>query len=175
MHIDFWRLKNEFNSHYYNMIIITLSLIIAAAIFTIFLSFNPLTLGILILFIALTLAMLFATSMSSWVAFLVFLIYIGGMLVIFSYFVALIPNQTIYMWYNLSIIVITFFTFSIASSVLKIHPPIIRHLSNQLNVIYIKINTPLLILLAWILLFTIIVVVKVVTQTKGPLRPFSYV
>lgn len=157
------------------MILSFLTLIITRLTFSILISFNPLTLGITILFISLILSISFASAISSWVSFLIFLIYIGGILVIFSYFVALIPNQNISILFYLSILTFTFIIILSISIILYLSPPIISQLTNQLNIIYSILNTPTLIFLAWLLLFTIIVVVKIVTHTKGPLRPFNYV
>lgn len=172
MHIDLWRLKNEFITHNYNMLTLILTSSICAITSTIFLAINPLTMGIIILIIALLLANLFAMSLSSWLSFLVFLIYIGGMLVIFSYFVALIPNQhvklsllSLFLLSSTTLILISIF-------VLNINIPIIVNFSIHLNTIYVKFNISSLLILAWLLLFTIIVVVKLVTNNKGPLRPF---
>jgi len=154
------------------MILILSILLFSSIAITIFIAINPISLGIIILIIALILSLSFAYSISSWVAFLIFLIYIGGILVIFSYFVAIIPNQ------NLSIIHIiismTISTISILfiAKILNITPPILQIHSSNFNIIYTNSKIYTLILLASILLFTIIVVVKLTILSKGPLRPF---
>jgi len=43
----------------------------------------------------------------------------------------------------------------------------------QINIIYEITNIKLLIILALVLLFTIILVVKIVRYGKGPFRPFN--
>ena len=103
-------------------------------------------------------------------SFLIFLIYVRGILVIFTYFVALSPNLktnnlTIYTAPILFIIVLSsnlFYTLPQTSTSYK----------SIINVFYLKNNIPILLILALILLFTIIVVVKLVNTNKGPLRPF---
>ncbi len=150
-------------------------LMISSIAINIFIIINPLSMGISILFMALTVATIFSYSMSSWIAFLIFLIYIGGMLVIFSYFVSLTPNQTTNI---ISIIIILISTYTILiivfifSNIKTLSPPIYH---TQANIFYLQSNTPSLIILALILLLTIIIIVKLTINTKGPLRPFKYV
>lgn len=155
------------------MILTILTLLVSVIAFSIFLAQNPLTIGLTILIIALLLAITFAYSISSWIAFLIFLIYIGGMLVIFSYFVSIIPNQTLYLSYNLTVIALSLSLIFISSYIINIKPLIVSSQPLLLNFIYLPLNVPILIILALILLFTIIVVVKLSILSKGPLRPFS--
>lgn len=146
--------------------------IICAIASSIFLAINPLSLGIIILALALTLAVSFSLFISSWLAFLIFLIYIRGMLVIFAYFVALVPNQQINIITIGSISIISTIIIVIFINWFNIKAPVLPLYISQIRIIYQKFNIPLLIILAWILLFTIVVVVKLVTGNKGPLRPF---
>lgn len=131
---------------------------------------NPLSLAIIILTIAITTALLIALLISSWIAFLLFLIYIGGILVIFAYFVATSPNFPI----NIKIpLTIRFFIFSVLLYLLQnTSPQIVSIKSSSLNTFYSTHTTSTLIILALILLLTIIIVVKLVSLPKGPLRPF---
>lgn len=156
------------------MILTLLTLSVSVIAFSLFLAHNPLTIGLIILIIALLLAITFAYSISSWIAFLIFLIYIGGILVIFSYFVSIIPNQTLSIAYNITAILLSLLIIIITSFLLNIQPTIISSQPLLLNTIYLSFNIPILILLASILLFTIVVVVKLTILSKGPLRPFSF-
>lgn len=194
MHADFWYLKNEIififiniykvsnttqtqvwgiaRSHDYIMFI---TLILTSLILTvssaIILTINPLSLGIVILITALTLTLIYSLILTSWIAFLIFLIYIGGILVIFAYFVALTPNQQ-----KTEVLIIpifiTFFISIFTIFILNTKPIIININIKYIYTFYITRNIQLLLVLALILLFTIIVVVKLVTNNKGPLRPF---
>ena len=148
----------------------TLISLICATALALPLSSNPLTLGILILLTALLLSSIFASSISSWLAFLIFLIYIGGILVIFSYFVSVIPNQTLSI-NQLKFITITFILLTILSQWLLL-TPIIKFSTPQINLIYTSSNTPILIFLASTLFLIIVIVVKISSQRKGPLRSF---
>jgi NADH-ubiquinone oxidoreductase chain 6 len=135
------------------------------------LTINPLSLGVVILLTALILALNYSLTLTSWIAFLIFLIYVGGMLVIFAYFVALTPNQQtneVLLLPSISVFIITIIILISSNSAIKISQSSIKNT----NTFYLPDNLQLLLILALILLFTIIVVVKLVTNNKGPLRPF---
>lgn len=149
-------------------------ILLSVSIFTsiiLIIAINPITIGVLILLIALSLAIIYGLTLSSWIAFLLFLIYVRGMLVIFAYFVALSPNQQI----NKFIIIpsITFIlVVTLAIIWTNLYPNIAPTYQYLINTFYTNINTPILIIIAIILFLAIVVVVKVVTNNKGPLRPF---
>ena len=150
-----------------------ITILVSVIAFSTLTAINPLTIGLIILIIALILAITFAYSISSWIAFLVFLIYIGGMLVIFSYFVSIIPNQTLTFSHNLFSMLISLSLISLTSYILNSKPIIYSSYVLSLNFIYNNQNIATLLILALVLLFTIIVVVKLTILSKGPLRPFS--
>jgi len=156
------------------MILSSMILLITSIAFTIFIALNPVSLGIIVLAIALLLAITFSYSISSWVAFLIFLIYIGGILVIFSYFVAIVPNQNLSIIHIILSIALSIISLTIITKSINIKLPIHTTFINRFNSLYTRSNIYTLILLASILLFTIIVVVKLTILTKGPLRPFIY-
>lgn len=154
------------------MILTLYSAIIIASTLIILLAQTPIVLGINILLISLLLSMIFASFISSWYSFLIFLIYVGGMLVMFSYFLALIPNQQIVqsstiLYYSITVVIIL-------STILitKITPPTAPNYTSNLTYLYYSRASPILIILASILLLTIIIVVKIALRSKGPLRPF---
>ncbi len=149
-------------------------LIIITTTFTLYLASTPIILGANILIISLLLSAVFASFIRSWFAFLVFLIYVGGILVMFAYFLALTPNQQISYSNNFkySIISIVVFTTMTYSSNIKV--PTIREFHQGNSTLYLMNTAPFLILLALILLLTIIIVVKLTTLSKGPLRPFIF-
>lgn len=147
-------------------------LLISSLAINIFIIISPLSIGITILFIALSVAIIFSCAISSWIAFLIFLIYVSGILVIFSYFVSLTPNQStnlISIFITISSTFIILFLLSLVTYI-KSPSPVIYF--TQSNIFYLKQNSSILILLALILLLTIIIVVKLTTNTKGPLRSF---
>lgn len=147
-------------------------LIIITSTFTLYLASTPIILGINILIIALLLSATFASFIRSWFAFLIFLIYVGGILVIFAYFLALTPNQQIANSNNLLYGIISLLTFAALTYSTNIKIPSVTEFSQGNSVLYLKFRAPFLILLALILLLTIIIVVKLTLRSKGPLRPF---
>lgn len=157
------------------MIISTLITIIITSTLSLLLSNTPIMLGINILLMALLLSVTLAAFISSWYAFLVFLIYIGGILVIFAYFLALGPNQQMPHSSNIVYITFTVFTIFFVIYYTGISGPIAETRINSTAFLYYRPTAPILIILALILLLTIIVVVKLTARTKGPLRPFFYV
>lgn len=153
-------------------IISLIILLLLTVISTIILSITPLSIGVIILITAILLTLSFSSLLSSWIAFLTFLIYVRGILVIFAYFVSLTPNQKTN---NLIMIPASaaLVTFILLWQYINIIPVIIHKHIKFTNIFYAQNRIEILILLASILLFTIIVVVKIVTNSKGPLRPFD--
>lgn len=153
------------------MIIITFSLI-AAAYLTIATVKRPIQITLIVIFIALLTASSFSILISSWYAFLIFLIYVGGILVIFAYFTATSPNQqrtdskkltfTIFISFTIFIIIITYTNLN----------NYINHDQQQIIRLFSANNTYILIGITIILLLTIIIVVKLASRSKGPLRSF---
>ena len=105
----------------------------------------------------------------SWWAYIIFLIYIGAILVIFAYFAALEPNEQITLKY-------AFFIIPIALIIILIHKSraIKRILTTSTPITYLFSywNIPILILIALILFIAIVAVVKISINLKRPLRPY---
>lgn len=134
---------------------------------------NPLSITLIIIFIALIIALTFCLTLSSWYAFLIFLIYVGGILVIFAYFTATSPNQQKIS--TKKIIITISITFTIILTILitiKLETTLTLTKSHQLIRIFTSHNIYTLILITLILLITIVIVVKLCSRSKGPLRTF---
>jgi NADH-ubiquinone oxidoreductase chain 6 len=158
------------------MIFSILSSILLTAASSLIIATNPLTAGLTILIISLTVASSYAIIVSSWFAFLIFLIYVGGILVIFAYFTALSPNQTNISSYHLLLILLSLLIFLALPPILNFKPLITNFNSFHVEFLYFNINSPILVLAATILLFVIVIVVKISSVSSGPLRSFiSYV
>lgn len=157
------------------MLLIIYFILIITSTIILYLSTTPIILGINILSMALLLSVTLASSIRSWYAFLVFLIYIGGILVIFAYFLALSPNQQIPTTSNIIYIVLTLLTLVVVAIVTDTKVFIAQETFQDRIYLYSVGTAPILILLAVILLLTIIIVVKLTNRSSGPLRPFSYV
>ena len=137
---------------------------------TIILRFTPLLLGLWVLLIAITISVIIGIVSISWFGFIVFLIYVGGILVIFVYFASIQPNQQISFF--LILILTTYITFIILiiNNAKSLSPLLIDQ--TILSSLYIFINIPLLVFLALVLFLVLVAVVKIAILFQGPLRPF---
>nr|QGZ10067.1 NADH dehydrogenase subunit 6 [Eisenia balatonica] len=154
------------------MILTIYLLMMITSTFMLYLSSTPIILGLNILIMALLLSSVFASFISSWFAFLIFLIYVGGMLVMFAYFLALTPNQQMSYSNNLFYALVLMATFSSLTYTIGIKSPTMMEFYQGNSLLYLKMTAPFLVILALILLFTMIIVVKLTSRSKGPLRPF---
>lgn len=150
-------------------ILLLSSLILSSSVIIII---NPLQLGISILLIALLLTITTSLLINSWIAYLIFLIYVRGILVLFSYFVAITPNQHIRI-YRIVVWIIALIPVTILLS--RLIPPMNTPSTNSLSFTYIQSSSSIILILAIALLITMVIVVKIVILNKGPLRPFNYV
>nr|ALS46298.1 NADH dehydrogenase subunit 6 [Glycinde armigera] len=150
-----------------------LSLITISLGFSIILTFTPLTLGLWVLTLALATASLISSLVSSWFAYIMFLIYIGGMLVMFAYFVAIQPNQHLY----ITTPIFLFFITLILTPIYSI-PTTTYHINYNnwwISSLFEMINISSLTLMALILFLALVSVVKITFMNRAPLRPFNYV
>ena len=143
--------------------------------FSIILAPNPITAALGLLAISILIATIFATSTSTWLAVIVFLVYVAGVLVIFAYFVAITPNQQIIISTS-PLLLLSILAITLTYSITKIYNFTTIDKSIKIIFFYTEINISTLLFLAIILLLTIVIVVKISSQSKGPLRSFiSYV
>jgi len=134
---------------------------------------NPIQITLIIIFIALIIAGIFCRTLSSWYAFLIFLIYVGGILVMFAYFTASSPNQQYIRIKKIIKRIILFLLISVTIIItINRFMSIIPVKSNQLINIFTIHNIYTLIIITLILLITIVIVVKLCSSSKGPLRTF---
>ena len=151
-------------------------LIINSIIITLFISclrtISPISLGATVLSIAIFVAIDVRLVSTRWFGFITFIIYVGGILVIFAYFAALQPNQHITNWAWIvipSTLAIVLYT--------TINPLSIHWATHKLTTtqLYQTNNYIIPLLIALILFLALIIVVKTARADEGPLRPFSYV
>nr|ALQ78780.1 NADH dehydrogenase subunit 6 [Glycera dibranchiata] len=140
---------------------------------TIILTFSPLATGFWVLMLALLTATCTALSMSSWFGFIIFLIYIGGMLVMFAYFTAIQPNQQFKIGIPLLALTITSIILPLYYNTSTINNMTLNNW--WLSAMYEAMNIPSLIFLALALFLALISIVKISFMNRAPLRPFMYV
>nr|QVX31175.1 NADH dehydrogenase subunit 6 [Gesiella jameensis] len=163
------------------MLLIMSSSIFIAMSLSVMMLTTPIFMGIWMLLTALMSTILISNFLKSWFALLIFLIYIGGMLVMFAYFSSLTPNQFL----NTKFTFITFLMLMIMFSSTKIinHKYININNTIQMQEIYTNFlsyinlfsynNLFLLLFLVMTLFFVLIAVVKITIMNMGPLRPFN--
>lgn len=137
---------------------------------------SPLTLGLWLVIIALNISLFTTVLASKWFGIILFLVYVGGLLVIFAYFCAISPNQL-----NDVKTMSTTFAMSmvpISSMLVVMHSPSVSNMkwsaSSLIQSSILTINNSIpLVAAAIVLFFTIVIVIKIAPNHQGPLRPFS--
>nr|YP_009572218.1 NADH dehydrogenase subunit 6 [Nassarius pullus]AND76373.1 NADH dehydrogenase subunit 6 [Nassarius pullus] len=144
---------------------------------------QPLSLGLVIMISTLLMCFISAMMLSPWYGYILFLIYVGGLLVMFAYVAALSPNvlfgKGTPMLFFLAMVLPV---FSIFYFLPLIDVSSISYLSIFSDMKFLKIYgiemvapqmISILIGLALILLINLIVVVKICYYQQASLRPFS--
>nr|YP_009773411.1 NADH dehydrogenase subunit 6 [Dendrochiton gothicus]QIZ12634.1 NADH dehydrogenase subunit 6 [Dendrochiton gothicus] len=163
--------------------LLTLSLIFFCC-FSMPLMTQPITLGLLLLFLSFFVSVLVFFGSSTWFSFILFLIYVGGLLVMFAYVTALMPNlifkkNFIHFFFFFSTILwfsmlnLSEFIGVISEEQTKMSylwDPYLNHLGISLFSIF---NLAVIVGLAMILFFVLICVVKICYFSNGPLRPYK--
>ena len=130
---------------------------------------NPIRLSLIIFIIAIYSSIIFSMLLSSWYAIILFLIYIGGIIVIFSYFVRFSSNDSIWLKRKLQSIIIPF----IIIKNIKIPVLLPRNPSTQILKLYLSSNILIMILITLVLLLIILIIVKIVKIESAPLRSIN--
>lgn len=129
---------------------------------------NPITLRLIILIVAICSSIIIRILVSTWHAIILFLIYIGGIIVIFSYFVGFSSNDSIWLKRKLQFTILPLII--IKTTYLQITIP--RYRSSQIFKLYNTSNILIIIIITLILLFIIIIVIKIVKKNDAPLRGY---
>nr|YP_009913084.1 NADH dehydrogenase subunit 6 [Popenaias popeii]QLJ92896.1 NADH dehydrogenase subunit 6 [Popenaias popeii] len=161
------------------MTLLALSTIWIYSVLTMTLPMYPLSLGMMVLLLAFLSCTIVAT-MSPWYAYMLFFIFIGGMLVMFAYIASLTPNMTFSMNNQLMPIILTtliIFSLKNHNSTLnyQTNPSLMMSINDTtqaLNFLYSTNGISCVIFLACVLLFTMVVSVKLCKPKSGALRPY---
>jgi len=138
---------------------------------------QPLTLGFVILIITLGGCGMCGLFISSWYGYMLFLVYVGGLLVIFAYVAALIPN--VMYWVNYKYVVflgLSFLGLLILFEGFYIDSGLLTPESDEWDRYEgIELCTAggLIVALAHVLLVTLVAVVKICYNRSGALRSFK--
>nr|YP_009645800.1 NADH dehydrogenase subunit 6 [Acuticosta chinensis]QBS54525.1 NADH dehydrogenase subunit 6 [Acuticosta chinensis] len=140
---------------------------------------HPLSLGIMVLLLAFLNCVLIA-SISPWYSYMLFFIFIGGMLVMFAYIASLSPNMTFsinnpLMPATLTLLILISFKNSKLSFNYQTNADMMSSINDKvqtLSFLYMENGITCVILLACMLLFTLVASVKICKPKMGALRPF---
>nr|UFR82887.1 NADH dehydrogenase subunit 6 [Mecynorhina polyphemus] len=164
------------------MILTLMLLSLISSILLMFLK-HPLSLGMMLLsqtiIISLTMGLF---NLNYWYSYIMFLVMIGGMLVLFIYMTSVASNEKFMISINLTILILSFFLITIIISIMIDYYMI--NMSNTYeetlnsNVMYNWslnkfLNYPMMMILFLIILYlliTLIAVVKITDISQGPLR-----
>nr|BBO25456.1 NADH dehydrogenase subunit 6 [Pronodularia japanensis] len=161
------------------MTLLTLSTLWLYSMTTMMLPMHPLSLGMMVLTLAFITCVLIST-MSPWYAYMLFFIFIGGMLVMFAYIASLSPNTTFSINSQLMPIIVTIatatnFTNMNFTSNHQTNPDLglsLHTTTQALSSLYSYGGNTCVILLACVLLFTMVASVKLCKPKMGALRPY---
>uniref|UniRef100_A0AB39J1B8 NADH dehydrogenase subunit 6 n=1 Tax=Tutufa sp. TaxID=3160660 RepID=A0AB39J1B8_9CAEN len=144
---------------------------------------QPLSLGLVIMFATLMMCSISAMLLSSWYGYILFLIYVGGLLVMFAYVAALSPNVLFGSGSPLIFFGLMFILFSIAMFMYPLIDFSSLSYSSSFSVYkFLKMYgtemvspqmISILIGLGLILLINLVVVVKICYYQHASLRPFK--
>nr|QXJ42315.1 NADH dehydrogenase subunit 6 [Sepiadariidae sp. GS-2020] len=146
---------------------------------------QPLSLGFMLILMVLFTSVLISMIIYSWYGYLLFLVYVGGMLVMFMYIISLVPNliflsSKVFMFFFS--VFIMFLVMSVSSTKYMINIEmknfeLFNYNNNSLggaSLVMIYDNIFCYLLLALVLLFVLISVVKICYYCEGPLRIFKF-
>nr|QTF74786.1 NADH dehydrogenase subunit 6 [Aspa marginata] len=144
---------------------------------------QPLSLGLVIMFATLMMCSISAMLLSSWYGYILFLIYVGGLLVMFAYVAALSPNV---LFGSGSPLIFFVFMLIFLGIIMFMYPLIdfssLNYLSSYSSYKFLKMYgtemvspqmISILIGLGIILLINLVVVVKICYYQHASLRPFK--
>nr|YP_010610717.1 NADH dehydrogenase subunit 6 [Opisthoteuthis grimaldii]WAP91537.1 NADH dehydrogenase subunit 6 [Opisthoteuthis grimaldii] len=146
---------------------------------------QPLSLGFMLMIISILSSVVVSFISYPWYGYMLFLVYVGGMLVMFMYVISLIPNTLFISVQGFVLFFLFFF-----SMLLIINFSLYNYMNlNVMEFIYMNMNTISMgnsglimmgynfycyVSLGVLLLFVLISVVKICYYCEGPLRVFKY-
>lgn len=128
---------------------------------------------IILIVTALCTTILIANLINSWFAFILFLIYITGLLVLFRYILAMTPNNFRINFNSSKMFFSVFFIFY-TSTITEIYllPESNQNFEWEILKLYNEGNIPMYWFIVLLLLVALLIVVNLVYKSPLPLRPF---
>nr|YP_009128797.1 NADH dehydrogenase subunit 6 [Loliolus uyii]YP_009170505.1 NADH dehydrogenase subunit 6 [Loliolus beka]AJR32871.1 NADH dehydrogenase subunit 6 [Loliolus uyii]ALE33709.1 NADH dehydrogenase subunit 6 [Loliolus beka] len=146
---------------------------------------QPLSLGLMLMLMVSCVSGLTSMIIFSWYGYLLFLVYVGGMLVMFMYVISLIPNliflsNKVFIYFFLIFFGFMMMNFFVMKELISVEVKSLFFFDYSSmsmggsSIIMLYDNFFCYILLALILLFVLISVVKICYYCEGPLRVFKF-
>nr|YP_010454091.1 NADH dehydrogenase subunit 6 [Eumandya parva]QXJ42068.1 NADH dehydrogenase subunit 6 [Eumandya parva] len=146
---------------------------------------QPLSLGFMLMNMVFFVSVMISMIIFNWYGYLLFLVYVGGMLVMFMYVISLIPNFIFLsgkVFFYFFVIFISFMLmnfFMLKDNISIINKSMLMFNYDNLSmggssVIMMYDNFFCYLLLGFVLLFVLISVVKICYYCEGPLRVFKF-
>lgn len=165
------------------MVLIIFGRVVSSIAFVMPSMMQPLRLGLRIISLSVFSCLLVGFELSTWYGYIIFLIYVGGLLVIFSYVAALTPNNYFSGIRNLFLfmlrVVVFFRVYRVTwfSRGIKfvgvVAKEILVNEGSTGSLLCRNYNFGILVFLGVILFLALIAVVKICFRQKAPLRPFG--
>ncbi|YP_009239894.1 NADH dehydrogenase subunit 6 (mitochondrion) [Octopus bimaculoides] len=146
---------------------------------------QPLSLGFLIMLISIFMSVLISFFVYSWYGYMLFLVYVGGLLVMFMYIISLIPNLIFFskglIMYML-IGIVSFFFMNMISMYWYLDMNVMVMKMMEIKILSLGMSSLLMsgfnfccyVFLGILLLLILVSVVKICYYCEGPLRVFKY-
>nr|YP_010454065.1 NADH dehydrogenase subunit 6 [Euprymna brenneri]QXJ42042.1 NADH dehydrogenase subunit 6 [Euprymna brenneri] len=146
---------------------------------------QPLSLGFMLMNMVFIVSILMSMIVFSWYGYLLFLVYVGGMLVMFMYVISLIPNfiflsgKVFFYFFSIffSFVLVNFFMLKDMIEMTNKYMYMFNYDNLSMgggSIIMMYDNFFCYLLLGFILLFVLISVVKICYYCEGPLRVFKF-
>nr|YP_009443426.1 NADH dehydrogenase subunit 6 [Argonauta hians]ATR85786.1 NADH dehydrogenase subunit 6 [Argonauta hians] len=146
---------------------------------------QPLSLGFMILLVNVCMSMLISFFSFSWYGYILFLVYVGGLMVMFMYIISLIPNliffskgMSLYLFMSFGLFMVLnyycFYNYYINMSLKQSMMGLKIESMGFSSIVMSEYNFFSYIFLGLLLLLILISVVKICYYCEGPLRVFKY-
>nr|YP_009184019.1 NADH dehydrogenase subunit 6 [Octopus bimaculatus]ALN96948.1 NADH dehydrogenase subunit 6 [Octopus bimaculatus] len=146
---------------------------------------QPLSLGFLIMLISIFMSVVISFFVYSWYGYMLFLVYVGGLLVMFMYIISLIPNLIFFskglvMYMLIGIVSIFFMNMISMYWYLDMNMMVMKMMEIKIlslgmsSLVMSGFNFCCYVFLGVLLLLILVSVVKICYYCEGPLRVFKY-
>lgn len=132
---------------------------------------SPIIIGLWILTLRINISLICMFYRRRWFGYIIFIIYVGGILVMFSYFRAIQPNQYIRINKRISFFFLVIINLPARGYIVLVD--IFKVTEINIFSLFIENNIWFFFLLALVLFLALVSVVKITISGRGPLRPFK--